>query len=94
MICLYQDFITYEKEVSRVTDILLSLVYDASIEDKFLRKNTDIADIPEITLAQATALYQDITRLAKALSQNGNYAISVLGALLSIRAHLNEERIS
>lgn len=94
VICLYQDFITYEKEVSRVTDILLSLVYDASIEDKSLRKNTDIADIPEITLAQATALYQDITRLAKALSQNGNYAISVLGALLSIRAHLNEERIS
>lgn len=94
VIRLYKDFITYEKEVSRVTDIFLSLVYDASLEDKALRKNTDWDDFPKITLAQASALYEDITRLAKALSQNGNYAISVLGALLGIKAHLNEERIS
>ncbi len=91
---LYRDFITYEKEVSRVLDILMSLVYDASLEDASLRKNTDWEDFPKISLQEASALYEEITRLAKALSQNGNYAISVLGALLGMKAHLNEERIA
>ncbi len=85
---LYQDFITYEKEVNRVTDIVASLIYDASLADVSLRKNTDFSDIPSISLGEASALYEDIATLAKALSQNGNYAISVLGALLRMKAHL------
>ncbi len=90
---LYRDFHTYEKEVLRVLDIFASLVYDASLEDKSLRKNTDWSETPKISLAEASHLYEDITGLAKALAQNGNFAISVLGALLSMKAHLNEERI-
>lgn len=90
---LYRDFHTYEKEVSRVLDIFAGLIYDASLEDKSLRKNTDWSETPNISLAEASHLYEDITGLAKALAQNGNFAISVLGALLSVKAHLNEERI-
>ncbi len=90
---LYRDFHTYEKEVSRVLDVFASLIYDASLEDKTLRKNTDWEETPKISLAEASALYEEITRLAKALAQNGNYAVSVLGTLLAIKAHLNEERI-
>lgn len=90
---LYRDFHTYEKEVSRVLDIFAGLIYDASLEDQSLRKNTDWAETPKISLAEASHLYEDITGLAKALAQNGNFAISVLGALLSVKAHLNEERI-
>ena len=88
VIRLYKDFMTYEKEVSRVIDIVLSLIYDASLEDKLHRKNPDVTELPKISIAEASALYRDITQLAKALSQNGNYAISVLGALLGIKAHL------
>ncbi|MBE7018547.1 MAG: DNA polymerase III subunit [Ruminococcaceae bacterium] len=90
---LYQDFLTYEKEVSRVTDILLSLIYDASLQDKTHRKNADWSDIPNISLSEASALYEDVKALAKALAHNGNYAISVLGALLRMKGHLCEERI-
>ena len=93
VILLYKDFLTYEKEVSRVTDILLSLIYDAALQDKGHRKNADWSDIPTISLSEAAALYEDVKALAKALSQNGNYAISVLGALLRMKGHLNEERI-
>ena len=90
---LYQDFITYEKEATRITDIVASLVYDASLTDVSLRKNADLSDIPSVTSKEASALYEDITNLSKALAQNGNYAISVLGALLRMKAHLQEERI-
>lgn len=93
VIRLYQDFIKYEKEAHRVIDIVMSFIYDASFEDKTLRKNTDWADIPTLSIAEASALYQDMAQLAKALAQNGNYAVSVLGALLHMKTHLNEERI-
>ena len=85
---LYQDFITYEKEVNRVTDIVASLIYDASLKDSSLRKNTDFTDVCSISLGEASALYEEITGLVKALAQNGNYAVTVLGALLRMKAHL------
>ena len=90
---LYQDFITYEKEVNHVIDIVLSLIYDGLQKEQTLRKNTDFAEIAKLSLSEASALYTDITALAKALSQNGNYAICVLGTLLRMKSHLQEERI-
>ncbi len=89
VIRLYKDFITYEKEASAVIDIVLSVIYDASLEDKSHRKNTDASEFPSISPSEASGLYQHMTQLAKAISQNGNYAISVLGTLLGIKAHLS-----
>lgn len=94
VIRLYRDFHTYEKEVKQVAELMASLVYDASLTDASLRKNTDLADIPSISIREASALYTEITGLISALAQRGNYSITVLGALLRMKAQLYEERIS
>ncbi|MBO5409517.1 MAG: DNA polymerase III subunit [Clostridia bacterium] len=94
VIRLYSDFLTYQEEWEALWDIFNSLVYDSTVSDPSLCKNTDIRWEVSLPVGTAENIYKELRSLKQKLSANGAYNIGVLTALTSIRNHLNKERIS
>ena len=94
MIRLYSDFLTYQEDWEALWDIFNSLVYDSTVSDPSLCKNTDIRWEVSLPVGTAENIYKELRSLKQKLSANGAYNIGVLTALTSIRNHLNKERIS
>ena len=94
VIRLYSIFLTYENEWETLWDIFNSFVYDSTVCDPALRKNTDISWDISLPLSVAEDIYGELRALKQKLSANGAYNIGVLGTLTLIRNHLNKERIS
>ncbi len=94
VIRLYSDFLTYESEWEALWDIFNSFVYDSTVSEPSLRKNTDIPWDIALPLSVADGIYLELRKLKQKLLSNGAYNIGVLSMLTSIRNHLNHERIS
>ena len=81
MLLLYQQFLTYKDRVSQLLELLF---YELKIR----------AEEGTLPLQTVTAIHSELCAVSARLSANGAYGVTVLGALLRIRNHLNKERIS
>lgn len=93
MLTVYQDFLTYEEDYDKLSELFYSLVYDCTCIDSALKKNPQIRESVSLSLVTASRIYEALSKLSRRLSTNAGYSLSVLSALIQIRTHLNEERI-
>ena len=92
MLAVFEEFLTYEEEFGKLTDLCYSLVYDCTVQDPALKKNPGLETV-SLPLATASRIYETLSRLSQRLSTNAGYSLSVLAALIEMKNHLNEERI-
>lgn len=89
MLAVFKEFLAYEADFDKLSELFCSIVYDCTVNDPDLKKNPGMETV-SLPLFAASRIYETMSHLSQRLSANAGYSLSVLAALIEIRNILNE----